>query len=83
MLFDENGILSIDEVISSNPSFLKIMEDGIVTSEELNNQSRKVIILLQQAEKQMSAEDLQLLEQILVESNVLYAVYQKYQLQNF
>ncbi len=83
MLFDENGILSIDEVISSNPSFLKIMEDGIVTSEELNNQSRKVIVLLQQAEKQMSAEDLQLLEQILVESNVLYAVYQKYQLQNF
>jgi len=82
MLFNENGILNIDEAISNNPSFKKIMEDGIVTNEELNEQSRKLIDLLQQAEKQFSAEELQLLEQILVESNVLYAVYQKYQLQN-
>ncbi|MBQ8938708.1 MAG: hypothetical protein IJ047_00595 [Paludibacteraceae bacterium] len=82
MLFNENGILNIDEAISNNPSFKKIMEDGIVTNEELNEQSHKLIDLLQQAEKQFSAEELQLLEQILVESNVLYAVYQKYQLQN-
>ena len=33
--FDESGGLNIDDLILQQPSFKKIMEDGIVTEEEL------------------------------------------------
>ena len=34
-LLNEQGILNLDEVVTANPSWQKIMADGIVTSEEL------------------------------------------------
>jgi len=82
MLFNENGILSLDEVIMNNASFQQIMEDGIVTSDELEAQTQKVSDLLHDAEKRFSAQDLECIEQLLVESNVLFAVFHKYELQN-
>ena len=39
MFFDENGILNIDEIVADNASFKNIMEDGIVTEEEIKSQT--------------------------------------------
>ena len=39
VFFTEDGSLKINQTIMSQPSFLKIMEDGIVTAEELEEQS--------------------------------------------
>ena len=50
MFFDENGILNIDETVVNTPSFKSIMEDGIVTEEEIKSQSDKVIALLHEFE---------------------------------
>ena len=82
MLFNKDGILAIDEAMMQSASFRKIMEDGIVTSDELAEQVQKVAGLLHEAEKRFSAQDLEFIEQLLVESNVMFAVYNKFELQN-
>ena len=44
MFFNEDGILNIDEMVVNNTSFKNIMEDGIVTEEEIKAQSEEYII---------------------------------------
>ena len=51
MFFDEKGILNIDELVASNNSYKKIMEDGMVTDQELETQAQKVVSMLQDLEK--------------------------------
>ena len=51
MFFNEEGILNIDEAVLETPSYKKIMEDGIVTEEELVSQAQKVVSMLQTMEK--------------------------------
>ena len=58
MLFDKEGVLRIDEAIMKRPTFLKIMEDNVVTDEEIFEQSRVVLDLLQKAEKEFSPSQL-------------------------
>lgn len=82
MFFNEKGILNIDELIMNNASFKKIMEDGIVTKEEIKEQSDKVVALLHDMEKKYSAEQLNEIKELLVESGVLYAVYNFYSIQS-
>ena len=43
MLFDKEGILNIDELVAQRPTFRKIMEDQIVTDDELTNQALSLI----------------------------------------
>ncbi len=83
MLFNEQGILNLDEMIVKEPSFQKIMEDGIVTDEELQNQSERVIELLKEVEQRFSADDQQLIKRLFAETNVLSAIYHYYQLNEF
>ena len=64
MFFNEEGILNIDEAVVETPSYKKIMEDGIVTEEELVNQAEKVVSALKTMEKKYNEE--QLLEIIIV-----------------
>ena len=45
MIFNEQGYLDIDGMIAAEPSFQNIMDDGIVTEEELHSQIDKVINL--------------------------------------
>ena len=82
MFFNENGILNIDELVAENATFRNIMEDGIVTDEELKAQSDKVIAILQDFETKYTEEQLTEIKQLLVESSVLYAVYNFHSIQN-
>ena len=81
-LFNEQGIIDMDEMIAQVPSFQSIMEDSIVTDEELQNQSQRVIKLLHEAEQRFNAEDLQFIKTLFAETNVLSAIYHYYELQN-
>ncbi len=83
MFFNENGILNIDETIVNNPSFKRIMEDGVVTEEEIKSQADKVISLLKDMETRYSEEQLSEIKNLLVESSVLYAVYNIYSIVQF
>ena len=82
MFFNEKGILNIDEIVVNNASFKNIMEDGVITEEEIKVQSEKVIALLQTMEQKYNSEQLEEIKQLLVETSVLYAVYNFYSLQN-
>jgi len=82
MFFNEEGILNIDEAVLETPSYKKIMEDGIVTEEELVSQAQKVVSMLQTMEKKYNEEQLSEIKALLTESSVLYAVYSIHSIQN-
>ena len=82
MFFNQNGILNIDEAILNKESFKKIMEDGIVTEEEIKEQSEKVIGLFKDIENKFSEEQLRDIKDLLAETSVLYAVYNIYSIQS-
>lgn len=75
MFFDEKGILNIDEMVVNNASFKSIMEDGVVTDEEIKGQSEKVLSILHDMENRFSKEQLEEIKSLLAESSVLYAIY--------
>lgn len=76
MFFNEKGILNIDEWVTNNDSFKKIMEDGIVTDEEVKAQSDKVVSMLKKIETKYAETQLAEIKDLLAEVSVLYAVYQ-------
>ena len=82
MFFNEKGILNIDEMVANNASFKNIMEDGIVTEEEVKAQSDKVIAMLHDMEAKYSQEQLAKITSLLAETSVLYAVYNFHSIQN-
>ena len=82
MIFNEQGFIDIDEMIVREPSFQKIMADGIVTDDELKQQSELVISLLHEVETRLSEEDRLLVKRLFAETNVLTAIYHYYSLQN-
>ena len=64
-------LMKIDETIANEPTFLKIMADGIVTDEELKEQSERVSCLLEETEKRFQGEDFQFIKRLLGELVVL------------
>lgn len=74
--FDETGTLNIDELILQQPSFKKIMEDGVVTEEEITGQKKRVIALLKKLEQNSTPEQIDLVRELLAEISVLVAVRQ-------
>lgn len=82
MLFNEQGYIDIDGMMVAEPSFQKIMEDGIVTEEELQQQTETVIHLLREAEQRFNEEDKQFIKRLLAETNVLATIYRYYEFQN-
>lgn len=82
MFFNEKGILDIDEIVENNVTFRKIMEDGVITEEEVKVQSDKVIAILYNMERKYSEEQLKEIKKLLVESCVLYTAYNFQSIQN-
>ena len=82
MIFNEQGFIDIDEMMTQEPSFQKIMEDGEVTFEELSNQTDTVLGLLHEVENRLSEDDQLLVKRLIAETNVLSAIYHYYELQN-
>ena len=81
VFFTEDGSLKINETIMNQPSFLKIMEDGIVTAEELEEQSQKVLSIFRKIEDTFTHEQKEIVQELLVESNVLNAIFKQYSMQ--
>lgn len=82
MIFNKQGFIDIDEMIAQEPSFQKIMEDGVVTDDELREQTETVIKLLHEVENRFNEADLLLVKRLFAETNVLSAIYHYYELQN-
>ena len=82
MFFNEEGFLNIDEMVVNNASFKNIMDDGVVTDEEIKAQSDKVVAMLRDMEAKYSTEQLEDIKALLAETSVLYAVYNFHSIQN-
>ena len=76
--FDESGGLNIDDLILQQPSFQKIMEDGIVTEEELLEQKERVITLLKKLEQNSTPKQIDQVRELLAEISVLIAIQNYY-----
>lgn len=74
--FEGEGILNIDDLILEQPSFQRIMEDGIVTEEELEGQSQRVISCLKAFEETAKQEQIDQVRELLAEISVLVAARQ-------
>ena len=88
MLFDKEGILNIDELVAQRPTFRKIMEDQIVTDDELTNQANQKTPILnacavqKKLEQTLSPGQLSEVENLLAEMSVLYAIHQYKEIQD-
>lgn len=80
--FEDEGVLNIEDLIMEQPSFKKIMEDGIVTKEELEEQSQRVISSLKAFEKIATPEQIDKVREILAEVSVLVAARGIFEKQN-
>lgn len=80
--FNEFGIINLDESVTTQPSFIKIMEDKVVTDEEIAEQAELIKHLYERLEQELNDEQVALVKQLLVESNVFQSVYLYSQLQN-
>lgn len=72
--FDEAGNLNINDLILQQPMYVKIMEDGVVTEEELSEQKERVSSLLKQLEKNSSSEQIKIVRELLAELSVLIVI---------
>lgn len=81
VFFNEDGSLKINETIMNQPSYVKIMEDGVVTADELEEQSRRVLSIFRKIEDTFNDEQKMLVQELLVESNVLNAIFKQHGMQ--
>lgn len=79
--FDDSGCLNIDELIQCQPSFRRIMADGIVTEDELSEQSSRVTTLLKEIERTASSGLIEKIRELLAEMSVLIAARHTYEQQ--
>lgn len=82
MIFNQQGLLDIDEMIAAEPTFQRVIADGIVTDDELHSQSELVIAMLHEVERRFGDEDQQFIKRLFAETNVLTAMYRFYELNN-
>lgn len=73
-LFDKDGYLDIEEIVKNNPSFLKIVEDGVITQEEKKEQSLRVVEAMKALEQTCSDEQIELLKSLLTELSVMLMI---------
>ena len=82
MFFNEQGMLNLDEAVMNQPTFKKIMEDGIVTVQEVKEQSERIISILKSMEKNYTEEQQCEIKELLVETGVLFTTSQYHALQS-
>ena len=64
-------ILDLESIMMNNASLMKILEDGIVTEEEIKEQSEKVTTIAAKLEQ----EQLKMIQSLIAEMNALYVAY--------
>ncbi len=81
-IFDENGLLNISDIVKNHPSYKAIMEDGLVTDQELKEQADAAIASLRKLQALCNEEQQGAILDAISEMGVLFAVYHNYELQD-
>jgi hypothetical protein len=79
--FNQNGDLNINESIYNHPSYKRILEDSIVSQEELLGQYDLVLNLFNKIEEVCDEAQKELIKDVIVEMNVLNVISKMYNLQ--
>lgn len=74
MFITENGLLDLDSIIINNPSYQKIMEDGIVTDEEIQEQAEKIDSMLKDMKNKYTPKQFEEVQKLIAEVSVLLAI---------
>lgn len=72
----ENNILNIEDLLENNPSVKAMLEDNIITQEEKNLQTERVLELLVTLEKICTDEQLEVIRKLMSELCALIFVSQ-------
>jgi hypothetical protein len=72
--FDSAGNILFDEYVVNRPSFQRIIQDAVVTDDEIAEQSRKVVDLLRNLEQLLSSDAKAVATDALCELAVLNAL---------
>lgn len=81
-IFDENGLLNISDIVKNHPSYIAIMEDGVVTDQELKDQADATIVALRKLQTLCNEEQQTAILDAISEMGVLFAAYHHYELQD-
>lgn len=74
-LFDEEtGYLIIDELAMKRDSYQKVLEDNVVTEDELKEQADLVIDYLKKLDQKLDDEEKELVTDLICEMAVLYEI---------
>jgi hypothetical protein len=74
MFITENGLLDLDSIIINNSSYQKIMEDGIVTDEEIQEQAKNVDSMLKDMKSKYTPEQFEEVQKLIAEVSVLFVI---------
>ena len=77
----ETGLLKLDEYVVQHSSFKKVMADGIVTDEELQECAETAATKLRELDVKLPEDLKPLATDALCELSVLYAVMRHYEMQ--
>ena len=80
IFFDNDGSLIINEAIINHPSYKKILEDSVVTEDELKEQIDVVLSLFKKIEEECNDVQKELIKELLIESNILNTISKIYSL---
>ena len=73
-LLDKYGNLNIEDIVVNQPSFKRIIEDGIITEEEIEEQSQRVVAKIKEIEAIATPEVKEKMRELLAEMSVLVAI---------
>lgn len=73
-LLNEKGFLNVEDLIMNSPSFQKIIDDDIITEEEVFEQSERVTALIREMEATCTPEQIAIMRRLLAEICVLVSV---------
>lgn len=68
-------VLDLESVMMNNASLKKILEDGIVTEEEIREQSERVTSIAENLQQICTEEQLKMIQTLIAEMNALYVAY--------
>lgn len=81
-IFDKNGVLNISDIVKNHSSYKAIMEDGVVTDQELKVQADATIASLRKLQSICTEEQQSAILDAISEMSVLFAAYHNYELQD-
>lgn len=73
-LLDKYGNLNIEDIVVKQPSFKRIIEDGIITEQEIEDQTNRVVDTIKDLEAITTHEVKEKIRELLAEMSVLVAI---------